>query len=48
MADNGAAKTPSTRPIIGKASATERDPNSSERFSFWLAAEQVVNPFDVV
>lgn len=48
MADNGATKTPGTRPIIGKASATERDPNSSERFSFWLAAEQVVNPFDVV
>lgn len=36
------------RQIIGKASATERDPNSSEKFSFWLAAEQVVNPFDIV
>lgn len=36
------------RKIIGKASATERDPNSSEKFSFWLAAEQVVNPFDIV
>jgi len=35
-------------PVIGKASATERDPNSSERFSFWLAAEQIVNPFDIV
>ena len=34
--------------IIGKASATERDPNSSERFSFWLASEQIVNPFDIV
>lgn len=36
------------RQIIGKASATERDPNSSEEFSFWLAAEQIVNPFDIV
>jgi len=36
------------RQIIGKASATERDPNSSEKFSFWLATEQIVNPFDIV
>lgn len=36
------------RAVIGKASATERDPNSSERFSFWLASEQIVNPFDIV
>lgn len=36
------------RPIIGKASATEREPNSSEKFSFWLAAEEIVNPFDIV
>lgn len=36
------------RQIIGKASATERDPNSSEGFSFWLAADQIVNPFDIV
>jgi len=36
------------REIIGKASATERDPNSSEQFSFWLAADQIVNPFDIV
>jgi len=36
------------RGIIGKASATERDPNSSEKFSFWLASEQIVNPFDIV
>ena len=36
------------RQVIGKASATERDPNSSEKFSFWLAADQIVNPFDIV
>ncbi|MCD6365497.1 MAG: ATP-binding protein [Planctomycetes bacterium] len=34
--------------VIGKASATERDPNSSERFSFWLAPDKIVNPFDIV
>jgi hypothetical protein len=37
-----------TGAVIGKASATERDPNSSERFSFWLASGNVVNPFDIV
>lgn len=36
------------RKVIGKASATERDPNSSERFSFWLAPGEIVNPFDIV
>ncbi len=34
--------------IIGKASATEREPNASEDFSFWLAPEEIVNPFDIV
>jgi len=34
--------------VIGKASATEREPNSSEKFSFWLAADKIVNPFDIV
>ncbi len=33
---------------IGKASATQNDPNSSEKFSFWLAPEEIVNPFDIV
>jgi len=41
-------KAAEPRPIIGKASATEHDPNSSEEFSFWLAPEQIVNPFDIV
>src|SRR5438128_2124944 len=41
---------PATGPteVIGKASATERDPNSSEKFSFWLAPDEIVNPFDIV
>ncbi len=34
--------------IIGRASATERQANSSERFSFWLRPEERVNPFDIV
>ena len=34
--------------IIGRASATERDPNSAERFSFWLRPDFRVNPFDIV
>lgn len=36
------------RSVIGKASATERDPNSSERFSVWLAPEEILNPFDII
>lgn len=36
------------REVIGKASATEREPNSSERFSFWLVPEKIINPFDIV
>lgn len=39
---------PNTQEVIGKASATERDPSSSEKFSFWLAADKIVNPFDIV
>jgi DNA helicase HerA-like ATPase len=42
------APAPARSPVIGKASATERDPNSSERFAFWLAPEEIVNPFDIV
>jgi hypothetical protein len=33
---------------IGRASATDRDPNTSEDFSFWLAPGIIVNPFDIV
>jgi hypothetical protein len=35
-------------PVIGKTSATERDANSSDKFNFWLAPGQIVNPFDIV
>ena len=47
-AERGNEQEKQRRGIIGKASATERDPNSSEKFSFWLAPEQIVNPFDIV
>ncbi len=36
------------QPPIGRASATDRDPNTSEDFSFWLAPGIIVNPFDIV
>ena len=41
------AKAPANA-TIGRASATEREPNSSEKFSFWLAPSALVNPFDIV
>lgn len=34
--------------VIGRASATERSPNSSDQFSFWLRPDQIVNPFNIV
>lgn len=34
--------------IIGRASATERNANSSNEFNFWLAPDVLVNPFDIV
>ncbi len=35
-------------PPIGRGSATERDPNTAEKFKFWLRPGQIVNPFDIV
>lgn len=40
-------KEPSDKPI-GRGSATERDPNSAERFKFWIRPDQLVNPFDII
>ncbi len=34
--------------IIGRASATEKAPNQSNEFFFWLAPEVLVNPFDII
>ncbi|HIC91294.1 MAG TPA: ATP-binding protein, partial [Syntrophaceae bacterium] len=33
---------------VGKTSATDRDPNTSDKFTFWLAPKVIVNPFDIV
>lgn len=34
--------------VIGRVSATERDPTSADRFSFWIRPGERVNPFDIV
>jgi hypothetical protein len=36
------------RRVIGRASATERDANSAEKFSFWIREGERLNPFDIV
>jgi len=33
---------------VGKTSATDREPNTSDKFTFWLAPRVIVNPFDIV
>jgi len=33
---------------VGKTSATDREANTSEKFTFWLAPKVIVNPFDIV
>lgn len=33
---------------LGRTSATERDPITSEKFTFWLTDDVIVNPFDIV
>lgn len=34
--------------IIGKVSATERNPNSCDEFCFWLKENVILSPFDIV
>ncbi|MBA2741228.1 MAG: ATP-binding protein [Actinobacteria bacterium] len=34
--------------VIGRASATERQANSADKFHFWLRPHEQVNPFDIV
>jgi len=33
---------------VGKTSATDKDPSTSDKFTFWLAPSVIVNPFDIV
>jgi hypothetical protein len=40
-------ETPVTQ-AIGRTSATERDPTTSDKFRFWLPPRVIVNPFDIV
>jgi len=40
--------TGQTSKPIGRGSATERDPNTAEKFKFWIRPGQMVNPFDIV
>ncbi len=47
-AQHAQPQPPQAAPVIGRASATERDPSSSEKFSFWLAPGALVNPFDIM
>lgn len=34
--------------VIGRTSATDREPNTSDKFNFWITADVIVNPFDIV
>lgn len=39
---------PNDNPVIGRTSATDRDPNTADKFNFWITPEVIVNPFDIV
>lgn len=41
-------EVPDPQRPIGRASATEREANTAEEFSFWLRRDEQVNPFDIV
>lgn len=47
LEDGNEEESPQDLPI-GKTSATERDPTTSDKFSFWLPDRVIVNPFDIV
>ena len=35
-------------PVIGRTSATDRDPNTADKFNFWITKDVIVNPFDIM
>jgi hypothetical protein len=37
-----------TPQAVGRTSATDRDPSTSDKFTFWLPNKVIVNPFDIV
>jgi len=45
--ESGAVEKSETNPV-GRTSATERDPSTSDKFNFWLPDGIIVNPFDIV
>ena len=38
----------SIRKLIGKVSATEKNPSSCDEFQFWLTDDTILSPFDIV
>lgn len=38
----------STRKLIGRVSATEKNPSSCDEFQFWLSDDTILSPFDIV
>jgi len=40
--------TDNNKKIIGRTSATDRDPNTADKFNFWITSGEIVNPFDIV
>jgi hypothetical protein len=48
MAKKEATSTPVERHPLGRTSATEREPITSDEFAFWLSNDEIVNPFDIV
>lgn len=43
MAEKSTENTP-----VGRGSATESEPNTAEKFHFWIRPQELVNPFDIV
>ena len=37
----------STRKLIGKVSATEKNPSSCDEFLFWMYDYTILSPFDI-
>jgi hypothetical protein len=48
MSDNQDTNLQNGVQPLGRTSATERDPITSDKFSFWLSNDTIVNPFDIV
>ncbi len=51
MTEQATSTSPNTEEgedVIGRASATEREPNTADKFSFWIRPGERLNPFDIV